>query len=109
MSGGYSYTTLSADRDLPVRVSVAFYLDDGAWIRVSGAGTDRPHLGVSYGDVSVTIGPVPGQVTAENARVARRLAGLAADYAAAVERLSTAASEASESGAATEAAGDPAA
>jgi hypothetical protein len=105
MSGGYSYTTLSADRDLPVRVTVAFYLDDAAWLRVSGVGTDRPHLGVSYGDVSVTIGPVPGEVTGQDARVARRLADLAAEYAADVERLS----KAPKSGAATEAAGVPAA
>ena len=48
MSGGYSYTTLSAEPGSSRCVCrVAFYLDDGAWLRVSGAGTDRPHLGVS--------------------------------------------------------------
>jgi hypothetical protein len=87
-SGGRTYTTLSADLGEPVRVGVSFYLDGRAWFSVPGAGTDSPHLHVSHGDVSVGFGPcVPGQVTAEDARIARELADKAAEYAAEIERL----------------------
>jgi hypothetical protein len=88
MSEGRTYTTLSADYGEPVRVGVSFYLDGRAWFSVPGAGTDNPHLHVSHGDVSVGFSPcVPGQVTAEDARIARELASKAAEYAAEIERL----------------------
>ena len=48
----------------------------------------RPFLSVSHGDVSVHIGPrTDAEVTAEDARIARKLADQAASYAAEVERL----------------------
>ena len=85
---GYSYTTLSARRGQAVRVGVSFYLDGRAWIAVPGAGTDKPHLHISHGDVSAGFSPCdPGQVTAEDARIARELADKAAEYAAEIERL----------------------
>jgi len=88
MSGGYTYTTLSAGPDRPVRVGVSFHLDSQAWFVVPGAGTGQPHLHVSHGNVSADFGPcVPGQVTAEDARIARELADKAAEYAAEIARL----------------------
>jgi hypothetical protein len=99
VSAGYAYTTISADPGEPARVGVSFYLDGRAWISVNGRDTDRPHLAVSLGEVSVSIAPVPGQATAEAARIARELAENAAVYAAEVERLCTA-STATQSGAA---------
>ncbi|MDQ2873951.1 MAG: hypothetical protein M3Y33_03690 [Actinomycetota bacterium] len=88
MSGGYSYTTLSAHEGEPVRVAVSFYLDGRAWISVPGAGTGEPHLHLSHGDVTVRVSPcAPGRVTAQDARIARELAGKAAEYAAEIERL----------------------
>jgi hypothetical protein len=107
---GYSYTTLSADRGEPTRVAVSLYLDGQSWMCVAGAEDDRPRLTVAHGDVSVSIGPPPGPVARRDAQIARRLADLAAEYAAAVERLSAASTAAPEGGAADgEAAGDPAA
>jgi hypothetical protein len=91
MSEGYTYTTLSGGPDKPMNVTVSFYLDDLAWMRVVGADTGRPLLCISHGEVSVNVGPAaPGLVTAEDARIARSLADLAAEYASEVERLSTA-------------------
>ncbi|MGO8961330.1 MAG: hypothetical protein ACLQFR_28765 [Streptosporangiaceae bacterium] len=88
MSAGYSYTTLSSRPGEPVRVGVSFYLDERAWIVVAGAGSATPHLTVSHGDVSVSIGPAsPGQVTGQDARIARKLAEHAAAYATEIERL----------------------
>ena len=87
MSAGYTYTTISADPGEPARVGVSFYLDGRAWITVAGLDTDRPHLGVSLGEVSVRIGPASDAVTADDARIARCLADQAAIYAAEVERL----------------------
>jgi hypothetical protein len=90
MSDGYSYATISASKGEPTRISVSFYLDDRAWIAVCGdQEKGRAHLYISYGDVSVTIAPVPGEVTARDVRIARTLADQAAAYAAEVERLST--------------------
>jgi hypothetical protein len=88
MSAGYTYTTLSAHPGEPVRVGVSLYLDDSAWIVVPRTEVGRPHLSVSHGEVSVTIGPAsPGEVTQQDVRIARELASKAADYAAAVEQL----------------------
>ncbi|MDQ2874137.1 MAG: hypothetical protein M3Y33_04715 [Actinomycetota bacterium] len=93
MRDGYSYTTLSAHPGQPVQIRVAFYLDGRAWIVLPGAGTGEPHLHLSHGDVAVSIGPcAPGRVTAEDARIARELAGKAAEYAAEIERLHAASS-----------------
>jgi hypothetical protein len=95
---GYTFTTLSADLGKPVRVGVAFHLDGRAWVAVPGAGTDRPHLHISHGDVVVRFCPCdPAAVTAEDARIARELAAKAAEYAAEIERLHAARS-AGESG-----------
>ena len=57
MSDGYTYTTISTRPGEPTRIAVSFYLDAAAWIVVPGAGTDRPHLSISHGDVSVTDRP----------------------------------------------------
>jgi hypothetical protein len=90
MSGGYAYTTISTDPGEPARIGVSFYLDEQAWIIVVGRDTDRPHLSVSLGEVSVRFGMTPDAVTAEDARMARSLADHAAIYAAEVERVVTA-------------------
>ncbi len=91
MSEGYTYTTLSARPGEPPEVRVLFYLDQQAWIAACGTGTSKPHLAVSHGDVSVSIGPArPGRVTGQDARLARKLADQAATYAAEIERLAAA-------------------
>jgi hypothetical protein len=90
VSAGYTYTTLSADLGEPTRVGVSFYLDDCAWITVSGADAGRPRLLIEHGDVSVRVGPATDQVTAEDARIARLVADEAAKYAAEIERLAAA-------------------
>lgn len=105
---GYTYTTVTARLGEPVRIRVSFYLDADAWICLAGAESDRPHLAVSHGGASVSIGPRADQVTAEDARIARHLAAQVDEYAAAIERLSAANTTAPDTGA-TEAAGDPAA
>jgi hypothetical protein len=87
VSGGYTYTTISARPGEATRFGVSFYLDADAWIVVPGAGTDEPHLTIAHGDVSVSIGPRTGEVTAEDAQIARTLAEQAAIYAAEIERL----------------------
>jgi hypothetical protein len=91
MSEGYTYTTLSSHQGEPVRVGVSFYLDTHAWVAVCGRESGQPRLTVSHGDVSVSIGPAsPGQVTEQDARIARSLADQAAAYAAEIERLAAA-------------------
>jgi hypothetical protein len=91
MRSGYSYVTLAAGRDEPVRVGVSFHLDGRAWIEVINSGTDQPHLHVELGDVSANFSPrAPGTITAEDARIARELADKTAAYAAEIERLHTA-------------------
>jgi hypothetical protein len=89
MSEGYSYTVIRAHPGEPVKVAVSFYLDQRARIDVyPGHGRSAPHLGVQLADASVSIGPAhPGQVTAEDAQLARRLADQTAKYAAEVEWL----------------------
>lgn len=85
--GGYTFTTLSSRPGEPVQVGVSFHLDHQAWIAVPGIGSGEPHLSISHGDVWVRISPGPGEVTATDARIARRLADKAAAYAAELERL----------------------
>jgi hypothetical protein len=88
VSDGYTYTTLSAHRDEPVRVGVSFYLDDRAWIRFIAGDSAAPHLTISQADVSAQIGPASAtRITGQDARLARELADRAAEYAAAIERL----------------------
>ena len=87
MRAGYAYTSISAGPGEPARIGVSFYLDHRALIGAYGRGTGSPHLGVSLGEVSVSISPVPGRASAEDARMARELADKAAVYAAEVERL----------------------
>jgi hypothetical protein len=84
---GYTFTTLSSRPGEPVRVGVLFHLDNRAWISVPGTGSGEPHLCISHGDVQVNICPSPGQVTDEDARIARLLADNAVTYAAELERL----------------------
>lgn len=97
MSGGYTYTSISARLGEPTRIGVSFYLDQDAWIVVPGAGTDKPHLTIAHGDVSVSIGPRTDVITTDDAKIARNLADQAATYAAEIERLA-AKNEADESG-----------
>lgn len=111
MSGGYSYITLSGGPDEPVQAGVSLRLDDRARIAVLHAESGRPFLDVAYGDVSVSISPMMDQATAEDARIARRLADQAAAYAAEVEQLSAAVATTPDCDGATgdDAAGVPAA
>jgi hypothetical protein len=96
---GYTYTTLSADLGKPVRVGVSFHLDGRAWMAVYGAGTARPHLHISHGDVYVNVSPCdPEAITAEDARIARELADKVAEYAAEIERLHAASTTGDEAG-----------
>ena len=90
MSGGYTYTSISASPGEPTRIGVSFYLDQDTWIVVPGTGTDKPHLTIAHGDVSVSIGPRTHEVTSEDAKIARNLADQAATYAAEIERLAAA-------------------
>jgi hypothetical protein len=91
MSEGYAYTTLTAHPGEPTQVGVALYLGQSAWIVACGTGKAKPHLAVRLGDVAVSISPAcPGQVTAQDAQIARRLADQAATYAAEIERLAAA-------------------
>lgn len=87
MTGGYTYTTIAARREQPVKITVSFYLDEDAWIVVPGAGTASPHLTISHGDVTVSVATRSNAVTADDAVLARRLADQAAQYAAEIERL----------------------
>jgi hypothetical protein len=87
MSEGYAYTTISARPGEPTRVTVSFYLDQHSWIAVPGIKNGKPHLNITHGEVSVSIGPSAEQVTAQDALLARTLADKAARYAAEVERL----------------------
>ncbi|MGI8446090.1 MAG: hypothetical protein ACR2MP_02665 [Streptosporangiaceae bacterium] len=88
MSDGYTYTVITAGPHEPTRIGVSFYLDEHAWITVPGTGSTRPHLHIAHGDVSVSICPRTGTVTAEDVALARNLADEATTYAAEVERLS---------------------
>ena len=83
----YTYTTITAGRQDPVRIAVSFYLDEHSWIRVCGAAENRPILTVAHGDVSVTIAPRTAGLTPADAAIARSLADQAARYATEVERL----------------------
>jgi hypothetical protein len=92
MTDGYSYATITADRDQPVNIAVSFYLDARAHVEafVHQDGR-RAHLTIEMGDVSATIDTArPGAVTDEDAQVARRFADQAAAYAAAVEQIAAA-------------------
>jgi hypothetical protein len=55
---------------------------------VPGAGTGKPHLRISHGDVMAQFCPQDADpVTGEDARIARELADKAAGYAAEIERM----------------------
>ena len=99
MSEGYAYTSVSVHPGKPATVGMSLYLDGRTWIEMYGAGEGKPHLNIAVGEASVNICPRPQGITAQDARIARRLADKAAAYAAEVERLA----------AASEAAGGPAA
>jgi hypothetical protein len=89
MSRGYTYSTISARAGELARIGVSFYLDDAAMIILYGQDGDRPQLSISHGEVEVTFLTPHGQVTEQDARIARELAGKADAYAAEVERLHT--------------------
>jgi hypothetical protein len=82
----YAYTTIYAAPGEPTTVGVSFYLNEDAWIRVCTTSKDRPLLTVQLGHVSVQIAPRTGQLTAQDAAIARHFADQAALYAAEVER-----------------------
>jgi Integrase core domain len=70
------------------RIGVAFYLDEHAWITVPGTDDGRPHLHIAHGEVSVSISTPAETLTAQDVVIAHRLADVAAEYAAEIERLS---------------------
>ena len=80
-----------------MRVRVSIYLDSAAWVCVPGPREPAAPL-VEHGDVSVSFSPPPGDISAEDARIARQLADRAAEYAADIERLSAANTTAPETG-----------
>lgn len=83
----YTYTTITARRGEPTRIGVSFYLGEHVRIRLYGAGTDRPHLGISQGEAWVSIAARTHGLTAVDAAIARKLADQAALYATEIERL----------------------
>ena len=87
MSDGYTYTTISARPGQHPRITVAFYLDEHAWITVPGTDDGRPHLHIAHGEVSASISPPAETVTTEDVEIAHRLADQAAEYAAEIKRL----------------------
>jgi hypothetical protein len=93
VSDGYSYTTISTHDGGPTRINVSLHLDERAHMAAylhEGGGS--AHLTVEMGHVSATVGPArPATITAEDARIARRFADQAAEYAALVERIAAAA------------------
>ncbi|GAA4130738.1 hypothetical protein [Actinomadura keratinilytica] len=94
MSDAYSYTTVVVDPDGTSRISVSLRPDDDMSV-VCPTGRDRAQISVSHAAAHVLIGPAaPEAPTAEDVRVARKLAESFAVYAAEVERLHAAAQRA---------------
>ena len=85
---GYTYTTLLGRTGEEMRVDTAFYLDESAYIRVVGAGTDQVFLALDQGAVSVVISARHGvQLTDQDVNLVRRLAEASARLLAEVERV----------------------
>jgi len=85
---GYTYTTLLGRTGEEMRVDTAFYLDETAYIRVVGAGTDQVFLALDQGAVSVVISARHGvQLTDQDVTLVRRLAEASARLLAEVERI----------------------
>jgi hypothetical protein len=88
MEHGYSYTVITGQTGEAMNVRTSFYLDETAWIRLCGAGTDRVFLALDHGEVSVNIGPrVDVKPTDQDVAMIRQLADQAAALLAEVERL----------------------
>ncbi|HEY3732353.1 MAG TPA: hypothetical protein VGL63_00375 [Streptosporangiaceae bacterium] len=87
MSGGYTFTTITAGAEEAARIEVSFYLDDAARIRIYGTDCDRPQFCITHGEVSVAFLTTKTRVTEDDARIARQLADQAVAFAAEVERL----------------------
>jgi len=91
-----SYTTVRVDQDGTTRIDVMLCPDEQASLWCV---RDRAQLVIKHGHADVTIlASDPTAPTAEDVRVARKLAGLFARYAAEVERLHTRTSAADHSG-----------
>jgi hypothetical protein len=73
----YTHTTISAGPDEPTRIGVSFHLDEHSVIALTGAGTDHPFLSIMHGDVWVRVSPRTEGITAADAEIARKIAGLA--------------------------------
>jgi hypothetical protein len=85
---GYTHTTLTGRPGVPIMVRTSFYLDDDAWIRLCGAGTDRAFVTIDHGDVGVNIGPrADVAITDRDVDLVRQLADACAGLLAEVERL----------------------
>ena len=91
MSGdGYTYTTLTGRPGQEMRVDTTFYLNETAYIRVVGAGTDRAFLALDQGAVSVAISARHDvQLTHQDVNLVRSLAEASARLLAEVERIHT--------------------
>src|SRR4051812_21545180 len=89
MSGdGYPYPTLLGRTGEPMRVDTTFYLNESAYIRVVGAGTDRAFLALDQGAVSVVISARHDvRLTDQDVTLVRRLAEASARLLAEVERI----------------------
>ena len=83
----YTCTTITAGPDEPTMIGVSFHLDEHSVIGLTGAGTDRPFLSIMHGDVWVRVSARIEGITAADAQIARKLADLAVQYAAEIERL----------------------
>ena len=87
MSDGYTYTTISARPGERPGSRWRSTSTSTPGSPCPAADEGRPHLHIAHGEVSVSISPPAGTVTAEDVVIARRLADQAAEYAAEIERL----------------------
>ena len=83
----YSYTTVSVEPDGTARTSLSMQPDE--WLSVvCPRGKERAQISLSHSRADVTLSPTSAAApTAEDVRVARKLAESFAVYAAEVERL----------------------
>ncbi|MFI0374509.1 hypothetical protein ACH35V_42195 [Actinomadura sp. 1N219] len=85
--GAYSYTTVSVEPDGTALTSVSLHPDERVSV-LYPRGKDRAQISIAHAYAHVSIVPTNATApTAEDVRVARKLADSFAAYAAEVERL----------------------
>ncbi|NVI90817.1 hypothetical protein [Actinomadura sp. BRA 177] len=87
--GAYSYTTVQVEPDGTALTSVSIYPDERVSV-LCPRGKNRAQISITHSYAHVIIAPARAtSPTAEDVRVARKLAESFAAYAAEVERLHT--------------------